>query len=297
MIRIRKSDGTRMKARKNDNIYGVIIGINVHPKFQEILDVAQANGFTIPSIEKIIAGGRLMENLDNNGFIDNCAMLYINVWNDLTLGNFSKIDWKRKIVSTYNGGYTYTTFGLKGNKLNAYHNYLFNPASVNSPNYQLNDACDVYYRSGKKSAGGTNSVEGIASSVAQRMDFGCTDAEVISRNKLNQGTNNCTLISTYVNSQRRTQFSGSATGMMYKKRISSTQLWLGDRFGEQPMTSNSTVLLNAEIYGLRVQTAYFDHTQGFVWKGKGSFMTNEKFLQLRGFINKFLADLGLPQNA
>lgn len=297
MIRIRKSDGARLKAIKNGNTYSVRIGINVHPKFQEILDVAQANGFTIPSIERIIAGSRLMENLDNNGFIDNCAMLYINVWNDLTLENFSKIDWKRKVISTYNGGYAYTAFGLKGNKLNAYHNYLFNPASVNSPNYQLNDACDVYYRSGKKSFGGTNTVEGIAASVAQRMDFACTDAEVIQRNKLNQGTSNCTLISTYINSQRVIQFSGTATGTMYKKRISSTQLWLGDRFGEQPMTSNSTVLLNAEIYGFRNQSGYFDHTQGMVWKGKGSFITNEKFLQLRGFINQFLGDLGLPQNA
>lgn len=297
MIRIRKSDGVRLKARKNGNIYGVRIGINVHPKFQEILDVAQANGFTIPSIERIIAGSRLMENLDNNGFIDNCAMLYINVWNDLTLENFSKIDWKRKVISTYNGGYAYTIFGVKGNKLNAYHNYLFNPASVNSPNYQLNNACDVYYRSGKKSAGGTDSVEGIATSTAQRMDFATSDSVVVTRNKLNQGTNNCTLISTYVNAQRNLQFSGTATGMMYKKRISNTQLWLGDRFGEQPMTSNSTVLLNAEIHGLRVQATYFDHTQGFVWKGKGSFMTNEKFIQLRGFINRFLGDLGLPQNA
>lgn len=297
MIRIRKSDGNRMKARKNDNIYGVRIGINVHPKFQEILDVAQANGFTIPSIERIIAGSRLMENLDNNGFIDNCAMMYVNVWNDLTLENFSKIDWKRKVISTYNGGYAYTIFGIKGNKLNAYHNYLFNPASVNSPNFQLNNACDVYYRSVKKSAGGTNSVEGIVSSVAQRMDFASTDAEVIQRNKINQGTTNCTLISTYVNSQRNNQFSGTATGTMYKKRISSTQLWIGDRFGEQPMTSNSTVFLNAEIHGLRVQTSYFDHTQGLVWKGKGTFITYEKFIQFRGFINQFLADLWLPQNA
>ena len=161
----------------------------------------------------------------------------------------------------------------------------------------MNEACDIYYRSVRKSFGGTNSVEGIAASVAQRMDFTCTDAEVVQRNKLNQGASNCILISTYVNAQRNTSFSSSTTGTMYKKRISSTQLWLGDRFGEQPMTSNSTVLLNAEIHGLRVQGSYIDHTQGFVWKGKGSFMTNEKFLQLRGFINKFLGDLGLPQNA
>lgn len=297
MIRIRNSEGDRMKARKNGAFLDVKLGINIHPKFQEILDVAQSNGFTIPSIDKIIAGSRLMENLDNNGFIDNCAMMYVNVWNDISLENFSKIDWKRKIVSTYNGGYIYESFGVRGNKLNAYHNYLFNPASVNSPNYQLNNACDVYYRSRKKSAGGTNSVEGIAASVAQRMDFACTDAEVVQRNKLNQGTSNCTLISSYVNAQRNPQFSGTATGTMYKKRISSTQLWLGDRFGEQPMTSNSSVLLNSEIHGLRVVGAYADHTQGMVWKGKGSFMTNEKFLQLRGFINQFLGDLGLPQNA
>lgn len=297
MIKIIKNDGTRLKARKNGAFLNAKFGISIHPLLQEILYVANDNGFTIPSGNKLAAASRLMLNLDENGFMDDCAMMYVNVWNDISLENFSKIDWKRKIVSTYNGGYAYTEFGLKGNKLNAYHNYMFNPASETSPNYQLNDACDIYYRSGKKSAGGTNSVEGIAASVAQRMDFACADAEVAQRNKLNQGTLNCTLISTYVNAQRNQQFSGTATGMMYKIRVSDTEIWLGDRFGEQPMTSNSTVLLNAEIYGLRVQNTYLDHTQGFVWKGKGSFMTNEKFLQLRGFINQFLGDLGLPQNA
>lgn len=297
MIRIRKNDGTRLKARNNASLYAVKLGINIHPKFQEIIDIALANGFAIPDINRIIAGSRLMKNLDENGFIENCALMYVNVWNDISLENFSKIDWKRKIISTYNGGYIYENFGVRGNKLNAYHDYKFNSYSENSTNYQLNNACDIYYRARKKSAGGTNTVEGSLNNGAQRMDFASTDAEVISRNKINQGTSNCTLITSYQNGQRTVQFSGSATGMMYKKRISSTQIWLGDLFGEQPMTSNSTVLPNLLITGMQSNSGYYDHTQGLVWKGKGTFITYEKFIQFRGFINQFLADLGLPQNA
>jgi hypothetical protein len=296
MIVIRNASGEIVKPRTNGTVYTTNIGLNIHPKFQEVLDVANTNGFTTPSINGLRAGSRLAKNLDENGFFENSTLIYVNTWNNLSLENLSKICWNRHVISTYNGGYTYESFGVRGNKTNAFHDYNFNPSVENHPNFQLNDACDVYFRSRAKSAGATNYLEGCVGNGANRMRAECADSVVIN-NFLNNGTSSPTLIDSFVTPERAQQFGGSATGMMYKKRISSSQIWLGDKFGEGAMNRNSSVMPNFATCGMRQQNSYYDHTQGFVWKGKGSFMTNAKFLQLRSFINQYLSDLNLSQNA
>jgi hypothetical protein len=293
MIVIRNASGEIIKARTNGTVYTTNIGLNIHPKFQEVLDVATANGFTIPNINGLRAGSRLAKNLDDNGFFENSTFIYVSTWNNIALENFSKICWNRYVISTYNGGYIYEIFGFRGNKLNAFHNYNFNPFIENHPNYQLNDACDVYYRSRGKSALETNTVEGTIGNQAQRMDFSSTDLAA-QRNRINSVVGS-TIIDSFTRSLN--QFSESKTGMMYKRRIDDAQIYLGDKIGEQPLTSVSTSLPNFDTCGMRHANTYHDHTQGFVWKGKGSFMTNAKFLQLRSFINQYLSDLNLPQNA
>jgi hypothetical protein len=290
-----RQDSKVLKLRNDDKFFNVRIGINIYPKFQEVLDVATTNGYFTPSFNGLRAGSQLSRNLDTNGFYENADVIFVSTWNNSAMENFSRIDWERLIVSNYLGGYTYEDAGLRGNKLNAYHDYLFNP-STQGVNYELNDACDVYFRSRRKSIGGTNYVEGCIGNAANRLRFETSNASVVN-NFLNNGTTSPTLIDTFITPERGTQFSGTGTGGMYKRRILSTQILLGDKFGEAPTSSNSSVLPNFGTCGLRQQNIYLDHTQAFVWKGKGSFMTNEKFNDLRGFLNNFYSQIGFNQNA
>ena len=291
---ILRQEGKTLKYRNDDSFYNVRIGISIHPKFQAVLDVATTNGFITPNINGLRAGSALAQELEDGGYFENSAVIFVSTWNDVNMENFSRIDWKRLIVSNYLGGYTYEDEGVRGNKINGFHNYNFNAFTANDINYQLNDACDVYFRKRKKSTGGTNTVEGLIGNNAHRMDFSSTDGTVV-RNKIFSGNTDPTIIDSFV--RQDNALSESPTGGMYKRRISNSQIIIGDKIGEQPLNSNSVAVLNIGSCGLRHANAYYDHTQAFVWKGKGTFMTNSKFNEVRGYLNEFYSRLGISQNA
>ena len=303
-IVIRKSDGTKIRVRKhNGTRITVNFGVNIHPLFQLVLNVAIANGFTIPNITGLRAGSNLAKKLVDNGFFDVgvADVFFVRTWNNPNLENFSKICWKRLIVTEYYGGYSYTNLGVKGNAINAYTDYLWTP-SVNAINYQLNNAFDIYYNANRQGSGeGTRLLEGSINS-GRASTYLTISTTQFSRNRVNQGNAGSTvsqaLVDLIIAEQHPTGvFANNGIGCVLKKRIDNANLYMADYVNEYSFSSNSTVLDDAPRCGLRETNSYRSNTEGLVYKGRGSFMTYTKFTQFRSILNDFLGDVNLPQNA
>lgn len=102
-----------------------------------VVDVAVANGFTLPSSTILGYLNQHMLDLKSSGVWNTLDAYAYFALNDTSLWQFSIIDWKRNgVIYTSHGGMAYNVNGWKGNGVNGYLNTLYNPA-VNAVNLTL----------------------------------------------------------------------------------------------------------------------------------------------------------------
>jgi len=98
---------------------------------QLIFARALALGYTVPNDTIKAAMNSYIADLVNSGAWDAFDGYWHFMFNDVTLTNFSLINWKRpySALATLNGSGVLNTYGYKGNTANFYINTNFNPAT------------------------------------------------------------------------------------------------------------------------------------------------------------------------
>lgn len=92
-------------------------------ELQAVIDRANTEGFTLPSSTVLGHCDTLITAYKSSGVWSKQDRIYNFAYNDNTITNFSRIDWKNPSTSpliTLNGGMTYQISGYKGNGVDGY---------------------------------------------------------------------------------------------------------------------------------------------------------------------------------
>lgn len=136
--------------------YRTLIGIGNNPT-NDIVSYAISQGWTIPSTSTINAMNTFITSLQASGIWDKYDIFYNFRYNDSSLANFSRINWKNpgSYTLSYSGGFSYVNEGYEAGAIGTYLDTGFFP-SVNGVNYQLYNANITFIQQAQSTIGFTN---------------------------------------------------------------------------------------------------------------------------------------------
>lgn len=210
--------------------------------YQEVLNVATANGFPHPDDAQKIEDNNDIINLKSTKVWDKIG--YCLKTEGTAVPLFKLIDWKRKLVLPTYGSLNWLSTGVQ-NGGNGYINSLFIPSQEN--NWELNNAFMItifseFINSGQRSAGG-----GYNGSAAEYVNFG-----------IPHGGNSTLIALNGYSSQPNATLPSSGKAFMSIGRGIADQVEVNHETGSFTLAQNSSGLLTKPIYLL----ARARHDQG-----------------------------------
>lgn len=250
--------------------------VNYSTELQAIINRANTEGFALPSAATLTIMDTLISAIKTAGVWNKLDRFFNFAYNNASLTNFSRIDWKNPSTSalaTVNGGVTYLVSGFKGNAIDGYVDTGFMP-STHGVNYTLNNASRtaVVYTAPTTgnildgSTGSANNVMALANSAAQRIN---------TSNALTGGT---------------VGFAGN--GLKSINRDNSTDIRLYNISTEFLRTATSTILPNLnQVLFRSAATAYSDTV--ISQHMMGASLTATEVANFRTAYNNYLTSIGL----
>lgn len=121
----------------NGQNYKLATRYNYTAQSKVLFDRATALGYALPSENTRRQIDTLIRALVSSGIWDKLDDFYQYAYNDLSLSNFSRINWKRpfNMPATVNGGCLYTIQGWEGNGIDGY--LALNNTRPDNSNYQF----------------------------------------------------------------------------------------------------------------------------------------------------------------
>lgn len=256
---------------------------SVSSRTQAILDYANSKGYTLPTDLK--AFDTLIEDLYSSGIwaLNDLHYIFINNGSDLNFRMINIIN-PNQYNGTINGGITSDEGGVKGDG-KSYINTNFNPSLLaTGQKYLQNNAgrgAIVYKKISTDDVNQSN-IDGIQGASFNN-GMGCGSSSNLWY-RINQGS---------TNSSKGIDLSG--TGLKSINRLSSVSTLFINKSSNTSDTSTSSGMVNGtqsifirgNLYGIDTLSSYY----------MGASITNTIAQSYRTAINKYLATLGLQQNA
>jgi hypothetical protein len=240
--------------------------------YQNVLNYATTQGYTLPSLSQQVKQNKLLVDLKNAG-----------VWSKLdtfavfaTDGNinFALIDWKRLIQYTAVNSPTFSSnIGFAGNSTSAYINTNFNP-STSGVNYTQNDASRIMWgvfptdNAYPESAGGTTA------------------------NVTRNGSSNRQLInqSGFLSANSPATWSGTGDRLRALNRTSSTNVEMFGNTTQLSAAATSIALANQNQWILAGYGGFASSTNIFKIYGMGASLVSEN-TNLYNALNTYINSL------
>lgn len=260
--------------------------VGLLPQTQEVLDRADALGFTKPIPSTIAAMNTLIsKTLANGTFWTGMDLLSNAAYNDVNCANFSLINLVNPNgnLGAIHGGNNYSTRGWKPNGTDGYMATGYNP-SLHGINYNLNNAGRgaIVYDVGVV-GGGLRYLMGCTEQISeQNMYLNPTISDTTGRNaqRINNGGGTITPNVPFFSTGLKCLFRDNATSIRgYNNGV------------ETKSTSNSTVIDKYEININRRAYAYTDTGTSLIYFGKS--FTLAEIEQFRTDYNEYLIEIGL----
>lgn len=273
----------------NGQNYKLTTRYNYTAQSKALFDRATALGYSLPSETTRRQIDTLIRSLISNGIWDKLDDFYQYAYNDLSLSNFSRINWKRPFnaPATVNGGCIYTIQGWEGNGIDGY--LALNNTRPDNSNYQfLNGGFGgVMF---KEPTISPNSVgrQFVCATYAERMSINLTNGtrqRIHSTSNLNASTpiTNATQI-----------------GLKYISMTSLTERnWVSVGNPNQLLTPSNDV---ADIYGIdqahfaNVSFDYYNNSGASCYL-QGAALTYAETQTFRSIYNSYLNNIDLTQFA
>lgn len=249
-----------------------------------IITRATIEGFTLPDTQGIADIDAFIAELVNNAVWDFLDYLAIYAYNNTSLLNFSRINWKRPFdpLAVINGGVIYEPAGIKGNGVNGYVNLNSNPVAV-AGNFTRDNAYlgAVVYSPGLASQDiVVGQVAGGGSSPRRITNLTSGNANGLNINSPNLGT----------------MYNMSGTGYKAIGRNSSTTIDLVNKdVFTGAISSNSVAMFSESNVLLRHVSTY--SVVGISCFFSGGYINNTKAQAFRVAYNKWLNKKSLTQIA
>jgi hypothetical protein len=248
----------------------------VNNELQQIINRANAEGFTIPSTTILGHCDTLITNMKNDGVWNVSDVYYNFAYNDVTLADWAKINWMNPSGGLYGlctvfPGMTYRVDGYKGDGVSGYIDTNFSPSRANY-NYTLNDASRFLVISEEHTS--TNSPgDGVIGNSNNRIVLGASGAATINAGNIGISINMAGLglkaIIRYL--------SNSILGINTSTTVAAT--------------TASTVLNGNSQLVLRTGTTYGDACIANYFMGAS--LTNTQIQNFRTYYNTYLTNIGL----
>jgi hypothetical protein len=247
----------------------------INVELQQIINRANAEGFTIPGISTLAYCDTLITEMKNEN-VWNVIDIYFNfAYNDASLQDFSRINWKNAYgslgLATLFGGLTYQVDGFKGNGVDAHISTNFNPSTKNS-NYVLDNAGRFLVVSIENTSTFWQG-DGVEGSSNNRMLLSGGNAFAI-----NSGNSNVTI-------------TASGTGLKGIMRYASNDVLAINKDVTVSGANTSTDLRNAPQLILRSFNNYGDACISNYYMGAS--LTNTQIQNFRTYYNTYLSNIGL----
>lgn len=254
----------------------------VNNELQQVINRAYAEGFTLPSTTKLGYCDTLITAMKNENMWNISDVFFNFAYNDTSLGNFARINWKNPYgslgLATYAAATSYDADGIRITGTSGFVSTNFNP-SLASYNYKLNDASRLavitvfssgYYIDGVPGQNLVNMIQAGSNSTGLA--------------KINAGTN-----ATGTNLTITAQ-----TGLVSVIRYDSTNITVIQRGVVQNTTQTSTALYN-DVQTISRNTNSNSNTHGCYFMGAS--LTTTQVANFRTAYNTFLTSNGLSATA
>jgi hypothetical protein len=256
----------------------------INSELQQIINRASFEGFTIPTPTQLGYCDILITEMKNDG-VWGVSDVYFNfAYNDATLTDWSRINWKNPYgslgIGSFNNGLIYNTMGIKGDNIDDFFNTNFNP-SVSNYNYTLNNAGRFFVVSTPATAG--TYFEGSVSATqnnAMRTSLGgeVTAHRINSTNSLSAA------------------FNTSGDGLKSINRDDSNIVRIMNKSSTLSATQASNSMPNLNQYILQgISTGYCDAGIANYWLGAS--LNNTQVQNFRNYYNTYLVSIGLTAYA
>ena len=254
----------------------------VNNELQQVINRAYAEGFTLPSTTKLGYCDTLITAMKNENMWGISDVFFNFAYNDTSLGDFARINWKNPYgslgLATYAAATSYDADGIRITGTSGFVNTNFNPARA-SFNYKLNDASRLavitVYSSGYY-------IDGVPGQNLVNMIQAGSNSNGLAR--INAGIN-----TTGTNLTITAQ-----TGLVSIIRYDSTNITVIQRGVVQNTTQTSTVLYN-DVQTISRNTNSNSNTHGCYFMGAS--LTTTQVANFRTAYNTFLTSNGLSATA
>jgi hypothetical protein len=252
---------------------------SIDPSFKAVLDLAKANNILAPLPGTVVykALDTMVKSYKAEGVWEEWDTYFQFMYNTPTgsrnFTEFSKIDWRRLITGSYQGGFTFELGGTKGNAANAFFNTNFTPLTQ-AQKYKVNNASRFLYA---YNAGASSSLDGGASAANNNMSLTSTaNHRINTTGSLSAGGMSFAGVPAMKSIHRvsTTQVSGSSGGVFLQSRTTSAETLLPS----QPQLIHR----NATLYG--------DNTVAM--HAMGSSLIN-KVAIINTIFNQYTASIGI----
>lgn len=251
----------------------------VNVELQEIINRGSYEGFTIPTPTQLGYCDTLITDLKNDGVWDLSDVYFNFAYNDLTLEQFARINWKnpygRLSICYYVNSLVYQTTGIKGNPAtNGYVDTNYNP-NASGNNYTLNNAGRIII-------------------ISEALDINTSlDGGSSFYNDMRQGTWGTNNINSQNNSTATITYSG--IGLKSIMRDDATNIRGINRDIVTTTTQASMAIQNVTQLIHTAAYNYGNSCCSFYWIGAS--LTNTQIQNLRGYHNTYLTSIGLTAYA
>jgi hypothetical protein len=251
----------------------------VNVELQEIINRGSYEGFTIPTPTQLGHCDTLITDLKNDGVWVLSDVYFNFTYNDLTLEQFARINWKnpygRLGMCNFLNSLVYQTTGIKGNPAtNAYVDTNYNP-NASGNNYTLNNA-------------------GRITIISEALDVNAPlEGNFTFHNDMRQGNWNTNSINSQNNSAVILPYSG--IGLKSIMRDDATNIRGINRDIVTTTTQVSMAIQNNIQTIHAAQFGYGNSCCSFYWMGAS--LSNTQIQNLRAYHNTYLVSIGLTAYA
>jgi len=275
-ITVEAYNGATLVSTQTKNIT-IAAPSSIDSSLQAVLDYADTQGFAKPTGAILTALNELVVDIKGYGLFSRMDGFFnFAYFSNSLLQPFSRICFKRLILSTISGNVTYSASGFKGGT-NGFINLFFNPQTTNANGYY------------KQNLGGRGAVVYSQATSANKV----IDGEIGEYNNIMLGESST--VQRINSGSISTAIDFGGTGLMSLNRLDATNLEGFNKAVKTTSTAASKVPVSQEISLFRNVSNYGNTGTSMYYFGDR--FTAAEVTNLRTAYNKYLLAIGLTQYA
>jgi hypothetical protein len=251
------------------------ISVVYETELQAVFTYATTNGIALPKSVIRYKLNLMMISMKACGFWTKIDSYFNFCYNDISLYQFSRIDWKRLVIGDSFGGYSYLNNGFVGNGTDAYFDTKFNP-TLHGVNYTLTNASKGFIKNTSPNTSGTANLMGIITNTSTES----VRSQIATIQSINSG-----------GTQINTSVDLTGFGLISINRSNTDVIFYKNNV-QFLRTANYTSIVNTNFFLLRGNTFYAPFCLSAVWFG--ALLSQTITEDYRVLYNKYLSNIGLP---